>query len=42
MVWIERVEEGTDGESKVYAKIRGLKVGALVRNNMVERIFAVI
>ena len=40
-VWIEREETLSETEKKVYAKVKGFKVVANVKNGRVEKIFAV-
>lgn len=40
-VWIERTEEISETEKKVYAKVKGSKVSCLVKDGRVEKIFAV-
>lgn len=41
-VQIERTEEISETEKKVYVKVKGCKAYAIVREDRVERIFAVV
>ena len=41
-VWIEREETVNETEKKVYAKVKGSKIGCYVKDGRVEKIFAVV